>query len=72
MSCSLNTIQCSAHISSSRSPNALILFLFESLDNFLELSCGQSVQILTLAMIFCSNKKIRIITKSRCGHPLNN
>jgi hypothetical protein len=33
---------------------------------------GKSVQIMTLAMTFCSDKKIRIVTKSRCGHPLNN
>jgi hypothetical protein len=48
------------------------IFFLERWDNFLELSCGQSIQILTLEMTFCSDKKIRIVTKSRCGHPLNN
>ena len=31
-----------------------------------------SVQILMLAMMFCSDKKIRIVTNLRCGNPLNN
>ena len=29
-------------------------------------------QIMMLAMTSCSDKKIRIVTKSRCGHPLIN
>jgi hypothetical protein len=35
-------------------------------------SCRLSVQILTLAMMFCSDKKTMVVTKSRGGHPLNN
>ena len=31
-----------------------------------------SGQIMMLAMTSCSNKKIRIVIKSRCGHPLIN
>ena len=31
-----------------------------------------SMQIMMLAMTSCLDKKIRIVTKSRCGHPLNN
>jgi len=65
------TVQCSAHISSFRSPNAPIFFL-ESWDNFLGLSWQKYIQILKLAMMFCSDKKIRIVTKSGCGHPFNN
>ena len=39
-------------------------------DNLFKLLCYQ--QIIMLSMMFCSDKKIRIVTKSRCGHPLNN
>ena len=38
LSCNPDTVKCSAHILSSRSPNDLILFLLESWDNFLEAS----------------------------------
>ena len=38
LSCSPDTVKCSAYILSSRSPNDLILFLLESCDNFLEAS----------------------------------
>ena len=72
LSCSLDTIQCSAHISSSRSPNASILVLLVSGDNFPELSSGLFAQILMLVMTFSADNKIRIVTKSRGGHPLNN
>ena len=47
-------------------------FFFGKLRQFPRTFMGQSVQILMLAMMFCSDKKIRIVTKSRCGHLLNN
>ena len=48
------------------------IFSFGKLRQFPRISWVQVVLILTLAMMFCSDKKIRIFTKSRCGHPLNN
>ena len=71
LSCNPHNVQCSAHISSSRSSNDLNFFSWKDKTisyNFYE----QLVPILMLAMTFCSNKKIRIFTKSRVGHPLNN
>jgi hypothetical protein len=72
MPCSPDNVQCSAHISSSRSPNDLILVLLESIDNSLELSWRLSIQIQMLAMTFSVDTKIRMVTKSGGGHPLNN
>jgi hypothetical protein len=72
MSCNPDMVHGSARISSSRSSNVLIIVSLESWDNFSELSWGLSVQILMLAMTFSADKKIRIVTKSRVGHPLNN
>ena len=72
LSCNPDTVQCSAHISSSRSPNAPILFFCWKDQTISWNFHRKSVQIMTLAMTFCSDKKIRIVTKSRCGHPLNN
>jgi hypothetical protein len=48
------------------------VFCLESWDNFPELSWRLSAQILMLAMMFSADKKIKIVTKSRDGHPLNN
>ena len=72
MSYSPDIIQYSAHISSSRIPNELILVLLEIWDKFPKLSWRLYIQIMVLAMMFCSDKKIMIVTKSRGGHPLNN
>jgi hypothetical protein len=49
LSYSPDTVQCSSHISSSRSPNDLNVFFLENWDNVLELSWFKSVQILTLS-----------------------
>ena len=72
LSYSLDIVQCSAHISSFKSPNVFILILLESLDKFQELSCKLVVQILKLVMTFCLDMKIMVVTKSRGGHPFNN
>ena len=47
-------------------------FFVGKLRQFPKTFMGQTIQILTLAMTFLADKKIRIVTKSRCGHPLNN
>ena len=70
LSCSLDTVQCSAHILSSRSPNDLNFFSWK--DNKISYNFHELVLVLMLVMMFYSNKKIRIFTKSRVGHPLNN
>jgi hypothetical protein len=49
LSYSPDTVQCSSHISSSRSPNDLNVFFLENWDNVLELSWFKYVQILTLS-----------------------
>ena len=71
LSCSSDIVQCSGHISSSRSPNDLICFSWKD-ETIFRTFMSELVPILTLSMTFCSDKKIRIVTKSRCGHPLNN
>ena len=47
-------------------------FFVGKLRQFHKTFMGLSIQIMTLAMTFFSDKKIKIVTKSRCGHPLNN
>ena len=71
LSCNPDIVQCSAHISSSRSPNDLNFFSQKD-QTISQNFYVQLVPILMLAMTFCSNKKIRIFTKSRVGHPFNN
>ena len=72
LSCSPDIVQCSAHISSSRSPNAIILFFFGKLRQFSKTFMGTTCSNSDVSNDVCSDKKIRIVTKSRCGHPLNN
>ena len=70
LSCSPDTIQCSTHILSSRSLNDLIFFWkAETMSQNIPEDSGQ---IMMLAMTYCLDKEIRIVTKSRCGHPLIN
>ena len=47
-------------------------YFFGKLRQFSRTCMRLSIQMLMLAMTFSSDKKIRIVTKSRCGHPLNN
>ena len=54
-----------------RSPNDLNFFS-RKIRQFPRTFMVQLVPILMLAMTFYSNKKIRIFTKSRVDHPLNN
>jgi uncharacterized protein (TIGR00730 family) len=48
--------------------NGFYYNLLSFLDQAVEQEFLTSQDVLT----FCSDKKIRIVTKSRCGHPLNN
>ena len=72
LSCSPNTVQYLAHIWSSKSPNDLYFFFLESWVNCLQLSCLPEDPVQMVAFLFYSDKKIRIFTKSKVGHPLNN
>ena len=72
LSCSQDTIQCSAHISSSRSPNDLNLFFPGKLRQFPRTFMSKVGSNSDVRNVICLDKKIRIFTKSRVGHPLNN
>ena len=78
LSCSPNTVQCLAHIWSSRSPNDLYFFFLKSGVNFLQLSCLPEDLVRMLVFLFYSDKKIKIFTKSKVGthstisHQINN
>ena len=45
---------------------------FYNLLSFLDQAVEQEFLTSQDVLTFCSDKKIRIVTKSRCGHPLNN
>ena len=47
------------------------IFFPTKLRQFSRMFMVKSIQILMLSMTFCSDKKIKIVTKSRCGHSLN-